>query len=563
MNDQIALKSINQYRKRDILAYLSLRYYLDSTSSRTDLWAREVAVDLTIKNDSLNIFKTKHFKGIINDKIEYRDIYLLAPNDLISESALITECSKHEIFHTEPCVYSYLFSDDTKSVFQHYTNGLNDRFSSIKKACEDQNNEEVIYLDIKSFYPSISIDEIQKVWLNTCKNSQLPDKYLNLGNKFISKYKEVQRTEDAGLIIGPMFSHLLANLYLKEIDIYMNTLTQNRYWRYVDDIVLIGSQDEIKKFTTILTAKIEALGLNFHKDLKFFKLTTKEWLSNKNGIDHKLAWRWPKLIGLIKKYIISQPNNVELLNQLFQKEEIRLEPLTYASEVNSESLSWNFLNWLKSSFYSIKTSKEEILQLIESTTIEYKRLFQSSFNQTTSNDLEEKNKTTKLKYLTGRLIYLAKEKDLKIISKQISSIPELKLQFEIIDSLITADISRLVELGTNACQAGSQVLKQKHTTVTCKLSKLSESDILALAIFKFHGLEITFEHNNQIDNELYQFASGDIHPDGTNTSPYLHEFISLHGNEPSKHEQMLTSLYDENESFSFDVLNAGAGSSYY
>lgn len=56
MSNNIALKSLNQYRKRDIIAYLSLRYYLDSKSSKTDFWAKEVAVDITLKNDQPSFF---------------------------------------------------------------------------------------------------------------------------------------------------------------------------------------------------------------------------------------------------------------------------------------------------------------------------------------------------------------------------------------------------------------------------------------------------------------------------------------------------------------------------
>ncbi len=563
MSNVIAVKAINQNRKRDILSYLSLRYYLESTSSRTDLWAHEVAINLTIKNNSQNIFRTKHFKGLINGKIEFRDIYLLSGNDLISESALLTECAKHESFHSTPCVYSYLFSNDTKSVFQHYTNGLNNRYSSIKRACINPENEEIIYLDIKKFYPSISLSNIEKVWLKTCNSSNIPDLYAKLGIVFIEKYKRIQNFENPGLVIGPMFSHLLANIYLKEIDIHMNSITDNRYWRYVDDIVLVGNKEELKHFSKIITQKIEELGLNFHSEMKLFKLSTKEWLENKNGIESSLAWKWPKLIGRLKKFIVLKSDKIDQLKEIFKQKEVRLELLTYTSDVRSKSLSSNFFKWLKKSFYSSKTSIEDLVEFIETTRNEYYDLFLTSIRQKSKNELEAKSNISQLKYLVGRLIYVAKEKDLISISDKISDTPELKLQYEIIQSLITADISRLVKLGTNACQAASQVIKQKHEVVSCKLSLLDNDDILSLSIFKFHGLKISFEEEIKIDNHLFDFASGNIQTARSTDNPYLSEFIALHGLENSKHDQMLNTLFDENESYSFDVLNAGAGSSYY
>jgi len=39
MSDSIlAIKALNQYRKRDVIPYLGLRYYLDNTSARRDRW---------------------------------------------------------------------------------------------------------------------------------------------------------------------------------------------------------------------------------------------------------------------------------------------------------------------------------------------------------------------------------------------------------------------------------------------------------------------------------------------------------------------------------------------
>lgn len=51
-----------------------------------------------------------------------------------------------------------------------------------------------------------------------------------------------------------MFCHLLANFYLKEIDRTMKAITSNRYWRYVDDIVIIGNKEEIEMFSRIMKA---------------------------------------------------------------------------------------------------------------------------------------------------------------------------------------------------------------------------------------------------------------------------------------------------------------------
>ena len=53
--------------------------------------------------------------------------------------------------------------------------------------------------------------------------------------------------------------------------------------------------------------------------------------------------------------------------------------------------------------------------------------------------------------------------------KSLVEIPELFIQYEIIKTIITGDISTIVKLGTNASQAVAQVVKQNEIT-TCALS---------------------------------------------------------------------------------------------
>ena len=532
MSNNIALKSLNQYRKRDIIAYLSLRYYLDSKSSRTDLWAKEVATNLTLNNESSDFLKIKHFKCVVNNEIKFREIHIPSPNDIISESVLISECAKYDSFYTNSAVYSYLLNDTNESIYKHYTNGLNKRFSSIQKACRDKTN--------------------------------IPSLYLELGKTFINKYKiEQKEVKNPGLLIGPMFCHLLANLYLKEIDSFMKKTTLNRYWRYVDDIVIMGNKKEIELFSKELHQKMKNLGLDLHDKSKFFRLTTDEWLANESGIDPNLSWKWPKLIGSIKKIAIYQPEKINQLKKIFNEMEVRLEILDYSREVKSAFISFKFFEWLKRNIQSEKTSIEDIINYTENLRNKYFELFNKAIKMQVSNELESKTRITRIKYLVGRLIYLAKEKDLKVILENLVEIPELLIQYEIIKTIITRDISTIVKLGTNASQAVAQVVKQTEATLKCTLDPSDKDVIFALSIFKFHGIKIEFTEPTEIKNSFYDFASGDIDSALETDSTYLRQLISLHGRDDSKHEGMLNTLFDENESLSFDVLNAGSGSSYY
>lgn len=564
MSNFIALKSLNQYRKRDILAYLSLRYYLEPKSSQSDYWAHEVAIKLALKKNSSKLLKVKHFKGLSEGKLQFRDIYILSPNDIIAESALISQCSKYKEFHTNSAVYSYLINNDNRSIFQHYTNGLKKRYSSIQEACKKKENDEIIYLDIQSFYPSIELKRLKEIWLKTCSKTNLQKKYISLGLSLIKKF-EIEQKENSkpGLLIGPMFSHLLANLFLKDLDDYMQKKTENRYWRYVDDIVLIGSKKEVDKFSKKLETKLKSLGLTLHEDKKYFRLKTNDWLNNENPVSSQLSKKWSQLIGEIKRLAIFYPERINEFRKILDDMQVRFEVLEYSQETKSKSISTALYNWIQRTTFSKVLSPQIIASNIENLRTYYLVLFYKTLAQKKSNELEYKGKITKLKYLVGRLIYLATEKQLKLISPLIKPVPELHIQYEIINALLTKDISNIINLGTNASQATAQVIKNTSQSLSCTLDPLDGDVIAALSIFKLHGINIKFVNNEKIENSFYDFAVGNIKSARKTRNSYLQEFVALHGNEESRHTETLNTLFDENETLSFDVLNTAAGSSYY
>ena len=52
----LSVRALNDFRRRDTLGYLGLRYYLANSAARTDEWARRVAVDLVMTRSSAGYF---------------------------------------------------------------------------------------------------------------------------------------------------------------------------------------------------------------------------------------------------------------------------------------------------------------------------------------------------------------------------------------------------------------------------------------------------------------------------------------------------------------------------
>jgi hypothetical protein len=561
-SETMAIKAINNYRKRDIIAYLSLRYYLDTTVSKTDVWAKEVAVNLSIKNEKPNFLKTKHFKSFTNNEIKQRTIYVPGPNDIIAESVLINECSNFIEFHSSKSVYSYLLvSEEEDSIYKHYMHGWKERYNSIKQACENNTQYEVVYFDIKSFYPSISLELAKDKWIETCDNTKIDDTIKRLGLKFLSKYEKVQSDSDKkGLLVGPMFSHLIANLVLNEVDGTMESITNNRYWRYVDDIIIIGTSEEVKDYAQKLTELLEALNLDLHKEDKIFKISAKDWLSNSIAIDQELSKKWMTKIIMLKQFVLDSPDQINELNNTFKRCNIRIDIPMISDDIRSKSRRNSKLeDWFDNLIGNRKLSVSEIVNDFKILNKYYIDLFKSKVELKIDNTLGLKSHHTLLRYLVGRLIYLSSEEDLNMVSSKIADIPELKLQYEIIKSLISLDISMILRLGSNAAQAAAQVIKLKSKVVKCYITSPNSYEIQGLSIFKFHGISIEFGEETTVEEPLFKFASGNIKASKSIDDQFLNEFGALHGNTESKHEETLDSLFNENESWSFDAMDSGYG----
>jgi hypothetical protein len=80
----LAVRAVNQYRCRDVLTYLGLRYYLENSAARTDHWAQQVATDLVLTRAKAPYYCSHHFKETTgNGKIKHRPIFLPGANEAL------------------------------------------------------------------------------------------------------------------------------------------------------------------------------------------------------------------------------------------------------------------------------------------------------------------------------------------------------------------------------------------------------------------------------------------------------------------------------------------------
>ena len=564
----LAVRAVNQYRRRDVLPYLALRYYLDNTAASTDHWAREVATNLVLTRSKATYFRALHFKGLSPQQVvDHRQILLPGANEALAEAALLDECSKHPlVFGNLPCVFSYQlnYGNDRSGVFKHYSKGLRNRHEAISRACDEAPDGEVHYIDLKKFYPSISLVTSLEVWREAANRAGLKPMWRELGDKLLSDHGS-NSPDCPSILTGPMFSHLIANLVLRPIDVEFSDSSKIRYFRYVDDITLVGSKEQVDRTLRDISTRVEGLGLAVHDESspKNLRLNTREWLTGRHDYyDSRRPVSWMTFVGGMKQYLLTNPGDRYTLQKTFADAGLRIPVHDYSSAIYERSYLERISKWAEKNWFRKKVQSASIDSLVNQA-LWLRDSYQSEFLTLTEgfhnlSAYERKRRIPKLRYRAGRLSYLATEESLENLSKHGEGIEDLYLHSKIMASVANGDIDSLLRLGTNAAQAAAQPMRAGNKLAVWQSRIITDAESQALAIFHLNGVKMTSEPiTNGSESTLLSFAEHGASASLMRSSdPFMRELSSLHGlAEFPRNANTLESVFDEDEQLALDAVD--------
>jgi len=497
---------------------------------------------------------------------------LPSPNEALAEVALITELSKHQTFQPKSYVYSYRLAEynDSSGVFTHYFNGLKERQRDIAKACKKSANFVVLYTDIKRFYPSIKFEDAKPVWLRKTDESDLEKRFIELGNSLLRKQAEVSQIDETsnGILTGPIFSHIVANLLLDDIDILMHDLTGGHYWRYVDDVVLVGTSDEVDEWRSVLQAKLDEFELELHDGKKDFVVSSENWLEGEDDFESDISQRWTSLIADTKRYLIKSSTDEvhQSLQHHFLENNIRIPLVDYSIASREVPTLSRFSSWLRKyrkwSYKKVmRVTPERLTTLGFNTRAQLLNQLENLLdNHSVQNEYAYKRLIPKLRFIAGRLILLASEQELLEVSSKLKPFSELNFLCSILECIATRDVSEILRMGTNATQAACQVLKVSPEPVTFSVEEIDEVIELSLAVLTFNG--IGFESDAE-PSKLRIFAGGQkLSELMLDENRFIREITCLHGIAAPRHSAMLCEAFDVDEELAMDVINQLQSSSH-
>ncbi|EOX5952762.1 reverse transcriptase domain-containing protein [Providencia rettgeri] len=125
-----------------------------------------------------------------------------------------------------------------------------------------------IKLDVTNFYPSIKHDKLIRRLRGRLRNDCITTLISNaIKSPTVNKSKKDDVLSECGVPQGLSISNILAAIYLSNIDKKINKIDNIKYYRYVDDILILCNVEKVNELVTLLIKDFRRVGLKVHKPI--------------------------------------------------------------------------------------------------------------------------------------------------------------------------------------------------------------------------------------------------------------------------------------------------------
>lgn len=495
---RLAIRALNEARRSDPLAYLSLRHTVNTVVGLKDQWAREIATSIVMGRGDSTFVKSLQFKEVsLTGKPEFRTVRFGGGPHQLAEVALLEACSlAGPAFRSANSVYSYKFANriSTEGVFRPYFDLFSQRQTDIGKRCRKYARHLVVYLDIKKFYPSVKVTRVRKAWNRACKSSRINSNWTDLGNYLI----DLQYAQRDGLLVGPQFSHLLANLLLRDFDAAMEKHFPNLYFRYVDDFAVLVRPEEKNRLISFVRSHLKRLGLILNED-KTHWMGAEKWGKNApfqipDYVEEHVADEdWMHFIDHLKRYLVANPSDGPKIQRAFESENIRVPVPRYEVAIQEEIYQIGFQRRRERKGFDGETVGLTITGMVRHALALRKRYIKEfsaawpDFQSSTG--LFRKWKRSRIRYLIGRCLLVASEHDLSLLLQAVASEPEFADYAAMLEVIVKRDPDPLLRFGWKPAFAMAPTL-QFLPLLQSKRQRWSQESIEALTALRLGGAKV-------------------------------------------------------------------------
>ena len=235
---------------------------------------------------AFQMYKGTHL-SVGPDQHEYRSCLAPSPTTALAEAAILQTLSTESIFAIPPQVFSYRWPRHPRSgwSYEYFAAGYKDRNSAITAALRDDSGSVAVVADLKSFYPSVHVKTLLATLEGLLARASGP---AHESRKEITEFiRQLLDASPQGIPIGPGCGHFLGHIALRNVDRALYDKFGTRYFRYVDDIVLVVPKESRLQALAAITAAARGEGLLLNES-KTVTLDIKRWESSVQAPDLQL-----------------------------------------------------------------------------------------------------------------------------------------------------------------------------------------------------------------------------------------------------------------------------------
>jgi RNA-directed DNA polymerase len=137
--------------------------------------------------------------------------------------------------------------------------------SELRKALAGGHYTHFIKLDVTNFYPSINHDILAAVLKRKIRKAQIHHLIRAAIESPTVAYPDRSKAKETkGVPQGLSISNILAEIYLSKFDTWAAKIYQVKYFRYVDDVLILTNGDPVELFDTVSTCLLTDYRLKVH-----------------------------------------------------------------------------------------------------------------------------------------------------------------------------------------------------------------------------------------------------------------------------------------------------------
>ncbi len=568
-------RALNQLPRQYVPSYLGLRVFAESTSKelRND-WTVGYVDRRSVTRRRQAYWKYSGLKGQDEQgKLEYRHFVVGSPTTLLAECRLISMLSQWPQFARHPAVYSYLWPSYGKGghLFAHFFYGYRLRERHVAEAVRQSPDHTCIILDLKNFYPSVDKDKALRRFRERVSKAEATNSEKDTANFLV---EQLLSFPESGLPVGPPLSHVLANVVLENVDREMAKLYPARYFRYVDDVVIVVEASKVEAALRQFRALVVAEGLAVNESKTDF-VAANQWNAHVARREKSVTTdTFGSLIRRLQVYCASSPENWMATRDLFKSAGFSLP----FSRLQSVATYGRFRRFLKILFHRSKWD-QKLTYIFESpesllkSAIEIRDKFLENAKRIAVEEIPQPGmvrrwRTSEIRFTFARLMYLlpfSEYGELLRLLPQVAECAELRV---ILTALRTGDASELLLRPGASVDTFAQLWKEHGVGVPSvrwseKPDYFERDSAVALATYGVVSVphEWIARMPRLSNRQLLQMANGyELEPFEADTPDYLRELHALRsGWTRDELEKILLERFNNDEDVPLFGLDIGGG----